>query len=84
MIVWGGFNILGFFLHLIAIYSENAEFFPRCEDSVIKAYFLLSEGSQCYRKGQKNLREGIWGIQFEIQIDLNSNYRVNEVVLNSV
>lgn len=50
-------SMLGFFLHLIAIYSENTEFFPRCEDSVIKAYFLLSEGSQCYRKGQKKSQE---------------------------
>lgn len=59
-----GVCMLGFFPHLIVIHSADTEFFPRCEDSVIKAYFLFSEGSQCYRKdtpGQKVLGKAGWG-----------------------
>lgn len=47
-----GVSMLAFFLHLSAIYSADTEFFPRLQDSVIKAYFLLSECSQCYGKGR--------------------------------
>lgn len=49
VMVWGGVSILGFFLHLIVIYSENIEFFPRCEDSeggifpALRRFIVLQE-----------------------------------------
>lgn len=48
-----GVSMLGFFLHLMVICKQIfTAFFSRSGDSVMKAYFLPSEGSHCSREDE--------------------------------